>query len=117
MLYEKLNPEMRHTVDLFAERLSALPWARRSDALAEAAGPFTERFTAQEARLASQGFLTAVLERLAPPAVSDPHQAVLHLLSLNPAHRRMARRWLAEHPDVRVLVDRELAGGGGYDDA
>lgn len=112
MLYEKLSPEMQQTVDLFAERLAALPWARRSDALAEAAVPFSDRFTGEEARLAGKGFLTAVLERLDPPVVTDPHQAVLHLLSLNPLHREMARLWLLEHPEVQELVERELAGDG-----
>ncbi len=107
MLYEKLNRQMQQTVDAYAERLAELSWQRRRDALAEAARPFADRFAGDEARLAGRGFLTAVLERLDPPAVTDSHQAVLHLLSLNPEHRAMADRWLALHPEQREDVERQ----------
>lgn len=105
MLYEKLNPEMRRTVDEFAEQIRPLPWARRSDSLAEASRVFGERFDGESARLAGKGFLTAVIERLQPLAVDDPHQACLFTLSLNAEHREMAERYLADHPEVRALLD------------
>jgi hypothetical protein len=110
MLYERLNPEMREMVDAYAERLRELPWPRRSDALTEAARPFGERFGPEQARLAGQGFVTAVLERLPEDEVVDAHQAVLFRLSLNPAHQAAAEAWLVHHPEVRQLVDAELAG-------
>ena len=52
MLYEKLNPEMRSTVDAFASCIRPLPWEERSDLLAEAARPFADRFEGEAARLA-----------------------------------------------------------------
>lgn len=106
MLYEKLNRDMRRTVDEFASRIRHLPWPRKSDLLAEAARPFADEFRGEAARLASKGFLTAVIERLEPEAVSDPHQACLFTLSLNPEHRIMADLYLVEHPEVlRILTD------------
>ena len=110
MLYEKLNPEMREMVDTYAERLRGMPWARRSDALTEAARPFGERFGPEQARLAGKGFVTAVLERLPEEEVADAHQAVLFRLSLNPRHREAAERYLVHHPEVQQLVDAELDG-------
>ncbi len=112
MLYEKLDPAMQQTVDEFATRLADVPWAQRSDALARVAQPFSERFDGDEARLAGKGFLTAVLERLGDEPVADPTQAVLLSLSLNPLHRQRADEWLADHPEVAALVDRELSGDG-----
>ena len=118
MLYEKLDPTMRQTVDEFAARLADLSWARRSDALAAVALPFAEQFEGPQATLAGKGFLTAVLERLGDhEAVTDPTQAVLLSLSLNPHHRQMADEWLALHPEVREVVEAELAGGEREPDA
>lgn len=105
MLYEKLNPEMRRTVDEFAERIRPLPWTRRSDLLVEASRPFAEQFEGDAARLAGKGFLTAVIERLEPDRVDDPHQACLFTLSLHPEHRAMAERYLDDHPEVRELLE------------
>jgi hypothetical protein len=111
MLYEKLDPAMQQTVDEFAARLADLSWPRRSDALAAVALPFAEQFEGPQATLAGKGFLTAVLERLGDDdAVTEPTQAVLLSLSLNPHHRQMADEWLALHPEVRAVVDAELAG-------
>ena len=110
MLYEKLNPDMQRTVDDFAERIRPLPWARRSDLLVEASRPFAGQFEGAAARLASKGFLTAVVERLEPREVDDPHQACLFTLSLNAEHRAMAERYLAEHPEVRELLEDDRSG-------
>jgi hypothetical protein len=107
MLYEKLNDEMRAMVDHYAVRLAPLPWPTRSGLLAEAAVPFAEEFEDEGARLAAQGFLTAVLERLDGGAVEDPHHARLLTLSLNPYHRAMAECYFAANPHVSFL----LAGG------
>lgn len=104
-LYERLNPDMRRTVDEFAARIRDLPWPRKSDLLAEAVVPFADRFGGDEARLASMGFLTAVIERLGPEEVNDPHQACLLYLSLNPEHRIMADLYLVDHPELRQLLD------------
>jgi hypothetical protein len=90
MLYEKLAPAMQQTVDEFATRLADVPWAQRSDALA------------------GKGFLTAVLERLGDQTVTDPTQAVLLSLSLNPFHRQLADTWLATHPEVAALIASAL---------
>lgn len=113
MLYEKLNPEMQEMVDNYAERLRDMPWQRRSDALIQAAGPFGEQFAPDQARLAGKGFITAVLERLPEDEVTDAHQAVLFRISLNPEHRGAAEAFLARHPEMRELVERELAGEEG----
>ena len=56
-------------------------------------------------RLASKGFLTAVIERLEPGEVNDPHQACLFTLSLNAEHRAMADGYLADHPEVWALLE------------
>lgn len=109
MLYEKLAPAMQQTVDEFATRLADVPWAQRSDALAAAALPFAEQFEGPQATLAGKGFLTAVLERLGDHVVTDPTQAVLLSLSLNPLHRQLADTWLAAHPEVAALIASALA--------
>lgn len=113
MLYEKLNDEMQEMVDTYAERLRDLPWARRSDALNQAAVPFGETFGPDQARLAGKGFVTAVLERLEEEDVTDAHQAVLYRISLNPQHQAAAEDFLARHPEMREVVERELGGGDG----
>lgn len=110
MLYERLDPQMQQTVDEFADRLADVPWAQRSDALAEAALPFAEQFEGPKATLAGKGFLTAVLERLDCGTVADPHQAVLLSLSLNPEHQRKAEGWLDQHPEVASVLATALLG-------
>jgi hypothetical protein len=112
MLYEKLSEEMQSTVDEFAGRLRTLSWRGRTNLLEKAATPFAECFTGKKAMLASQGFLTAVLERLSPQEVDDPFGAYLLAQSLNPQHRALADAYLEEHPDARRLLeaDGELAG-------
>ncbi len=107
MLYEKLNSDMQRTVDEFTERIRLLPWARKSDLLVEASRPFADQFEGDAARLASMGFLTAVIERLGPEQVEDPRQACLFALSLNAEHRAMADSYLAAHPEVRELLERD----------
>lgn len=109
MLYEKLAPAMQQTVDEFATRLAGVPWAQRSDTLAATALPFAEQFEGPQATLAGKGFLTAVLERLGDHVVTDPTQAVLLSLSLNPLHRQLADAWLAAHPEMAALVASALA--------
>jgi hypothetical protein len=116
MLYEKLNTDMQELVDAYAERLLPLSWSRRSDALGQAALPLGEGFDADQARLVGKGFVTAVLERLPEDEVTDAHQAVLFALSLNPFHRASADAFLAAHPEVRELVQRELGDAAGDDD-
>lgn len=109
-LYDKLNPGMQGTVDAWVERLQPLPWRRRSDLLVEASLPWREEFEPDQARQLTRGFITAVLERLGEPEVRNAHQAVAHLLSLHPEHHEQARAWLAEHGEVREVVEKELAG-------
>lgn len=109
MLYEKFNPDMQRTVDEFTERIRPLPWARRSDLLVEASRPFADQFEGEAARLASRGFLTAVIECLRPEQVDDPRQACLFTLSLNAEHRAMADRYLTAHPEVRELLEKDRA--------
>lgn len=100
MLYEKLNAEMKETVDAWVSRLKVLDWRRRSDLLAESALPFGEGLPADKARTAARGFVTAVLERLDQDEVTDPYQALLYRVSLNPGHQEMAERYFAEHPEM-----------------
>ena len=57
------------------------------------------------ARLASKGFLTAVIERLEAGEVDDPHHACLFTASLNAEHRAMADGYLADHPEVWALLE------------
>jgi hypothetical protein len=111
MLYEKLDPPMQEMVDTWAERLRGVPWARRSDLLAEAARPFGERFEGEAARTAARGFVTAVLERLDEGDVDDPYQASMYRVSLHPAHRAAATAYLDAHPELRAIVEREADGG------
>ena len=98
MLYEKLNPEMKDTVDAYVGRLRPLAWGRRSDLLAEAALPFGDDLPPDKAKVAARGFLTAVLERLGDGEVTDPVQALLYQASLNPEHQALAERWFEENP-------------------
>lgn len=109
MLYEKLNTQMRRMVDQYARRLP-LAWNRRSDLLMQASLPFGEELAPDKARLASRGFITAVLERWGSPEVDDPRQACLYLASLNPDHHAMAQLYLKTHPEMREAVERELGG-------
>ncbi|MFN7961800.1 MAG: hypothetical protein U0002_11055 [Thermoanaerobaculia bacterium] len=104
MLYEKLDQEMQWTVDEFAGRLRPLSWESRTNLLERTASPFAECFTGREASLATQGFLTAVLERLVPLEIDDPLGAYLLSLSLNPEHRALADAYLEEHPDAWLLL-------------
>ncbi|HEX7185197.1 MAG TPA: hypothetical protein VF756_25455 [Thermoanaerobaculia bacterium] len=99
MLYEKLNAEMKETVDAWVGRLKVLDWQRRSDLLAESALPFGEDLPPDKARTAARGFVTAVLERLDEAEVTDPYQALLYQVSLNPGHQEMAERYFAAHPE------------------
>ena len=110
MLYEKLNGEMKKTVDQYARRLRPMAWNRRSDLLIQAALPFGEELAPDKASLASRGFITAVLERWDAPEVDDPRQALLYLTSLNPDHQAQAKRYLDEHPEMKEAVERELEG-------
>ena len=111
MLYERLNPEMKKTVDSFANRLKVLDWGRRSELLTDAALPFGEDLPPDKAQIAARGFVTAVLERLGHDEVTDARQALLYLASLNPNHRAQAELWLDEHPEVRTAVDAGLESG------
>ena len=108
MLYDKLNAQMRRTVDEFAARLGPMAWNRRSDLLADAALPFAEDLEPEQARLAAKGFMTAVLERWDDPCVVDPQQACLYLISLNPKHRAMAAEYLDAHPHLRAMLEGEM---------
>lgn len=109
MLYDKLNSQMRKTVDEFAHRLGPMAWNRRSDLLADAALPFADDLEPEMARLAAKGFMTAVLERWDDPTVVDPRQACLYMISLNPRHRAMAAEYLSAHPHVRDLVEGRVS--------
>lgn len=95
MLYEKLNAEMKEMVDRYATRLAPYTWYRRRELLAEAADSFGEDLPEDKARIAAQGFVTAVLERWADAEVTDPVQAEIYRASLNPEHRALAERYLA----------------------
>lgn len=108
MLYDKLNSQMRRTVDEYATRLGPMAWSRRSDLLADAARPFVEDLAPEDASLAAKGFMTAVIERWDDPSVVDPRQACLYLISLNPHHRAMAAEYLQANPQVRGVVEEEL---------
>lgn len=110
MLYERLNPGMKATVDSYVTRLKVLDWGRRADVLADAALPFGEDLPPDKARIAARGFVTAVLERLdeGEDEVTDPRQALLYLASLHPGHQAMAEQYFEENPEMRAEVE---AGG------
>lgn len=110
MLYERLNPEMKKTVDSYVTRLQALDWRRRADLLTDAAQPFGDDLPPDKARIAARGFITAVLERLDEAEVTDPRQSLLYLASLHAEHRAMADRYLDENPEVRAEVEAGLNG-------
>lgn len=109
MLYERLNPEMKQTVDSYVARLQILDWRRRADLLTDAALPFGEELPPDKARIAARGFITAVLERLDEAEVTDPRQALVYLTSLHAEHRAMADLYLEKNPDVRAEVEAGLA--------
>src|SRR4028118_2292971 len=104
MLYERLNPEMKKTVDSYASRLKVLDWGRRSELLTDSALPFGEDLPPDKARLAARGFVTAVLERLDEDEVTEARQALVYLASLNPNHRALADSFLDEHPELRAEI-------------
>lgn len=108
MLYEKLNYEMRRTVDEYAVQLEPMAWTRRRAVLATLAMPFVEDLGRDAARLAAQGFLTALLERWDDGAVVDPRQASLYADSLNPIHRAMAAEYWRTHPHLRESAEAIL---------
>jgi hypothetical protein len=111
MLYEKLNPVMQEMVDLYVQRLSPLPWKRRIDVLAEAIPAFAGELTADQAKTAARGFITAVLERLEVGEVDDPFQASLFLISLSLDHQEAAAGFLGAHPEYEDAV-QDLFGLG-----
>lgn len=110
MLYERLNPEMKATVDSYVARLQVLDWRGRANLLTEAARPFGEDLPPDKARIAARGFITAVLERLEETEVTDSRQALLYLTSLHAEHRAMADHYLEKHPEVRAEVEAGLDG-------
>lgn len=112
MFYEKLNHLIRRAVDRYVEELGDLPWQRRSHLLSQVVPSFTEDLAPEDAPLAARGFITAVLERWDEPRVVDPYQACLYLTSLLPEHQELAERFLEDNPELRVMVERELANGG-----
>jgi hypothetical protein len=116
MLYDKLNAEMKRTVDAWVGRLKVLDWARRSDLLTESALSFAQDLPPDKAKIAARGFITAVLERLdagaegaeEDSAVTDPRQALLYLASLDPIHKTLAQSYLDDHPELRAEVEKGL---------
>ncbi|MEA2694770.1 MAG: hypothetical protein QOJ16_4157 [Acidobacteriota bacterium] len=111
MLYEKLNPVMQEMVDLYVQRLSPLSWKRRVDMLGEAIPAFAGELTADQAKTAARGFITAVLERLEVSDVDDPFQASLYLVSLSLDHQEAAAGFLGAHPEYEDAV-QDLFGLG-----
>ncbi|MEM7048485.1 MAG: hypothetical protein AAF604_02450 [Acidobacteriota bacterium] len=109
MLYERLAPEMQQMVDTWAKRLGGVSWQRRGELLAQAAAPFGEVLEGDQATTASRGFLTAVLERMAPQQVDDPYLAALLHLSLRQDHRDLAAAYLEDHPEMSQLFEQELS--------
>ena len=108
MLYEKLNQEMQNTVDSYVGRLGPLDWRRRGHLLAEAGAALGEGMAPEKSSLAARGFVTAVIERLGAPEVTDPFQAALYLASLDTGHREQAKRYLAEHPPFEEAFAEDL---------
>jgi hypothetical protein len=100
LLYEKLNAEMKEMVDRYATRLAPYTWYRRRELLSEAAGSFAEDLPEAQARVAAQGFVTAVLERWGDAEVTDPVQAEIYRASLNPEHRTLAEQYFAANPPL-----------------
>lgn len=109
MLYDKLNQDMRDTVDAYVGRMGPLEWRRRSELLVEAAGAFGEDLAPEKSSLAARGFVTAVIERLGAPEVDDPHQASLYMASLDAGHRALAERFLEQHPRLKAMIDGQLS--------
>lgn len=113
MLYDKLNAEMKATVDAWVGRLKVLDWARRSDLLTESALSFAQDLPPDKAKIAARGFITAVLERLGAEddeatEVTDTRQALLYLASLDPGHQALAQEYLDANPEIRAEVEKGL---------
>jgi len=112
MLYEKLNPVMKEMVDLYVQRLRPLSWKRRIDVLGEAIPAFAaDELTADQAKTAARGFITAVLERLEVTEVDDPFEASLCLVSLSLDHQEAAAGFLGAHPEYTDAI-QDLFGLG-----
>jgi hypothetical protein len=113
MLYDKLNAEMKATVDAWVGRLKVLDWGRRSDLLTESALSFAQDLPPDKAKIAARGFITAVLERLGAKAdevteVTDTRQALLYLASLDLGHQALAQEYLDANPEIRAEVEKGL---------
>jgi hypothetical protein len=113
MLYDKLNAEMKATVDAWVGRLKVLDWGRRSDLLTESALSFAQDLPPDKAKIAARGFITAVLERLGAEAdevteVTDTRQALLYLASLDLGHQALAQEYLDANPEIRAEVEKGL---------
>jgi hypothetical protein len=116
MLYDKLNAEMKATVDAWVGRLKVLDWSRRSDLLTESALSFAQDLPPDKAKIAARGFITAVLERLGAGAdgdeeageVTDTRQALLYLASLDLGHQALAQEYLDANPEIRAEVEKGL---------
>jgi hypothetical protein len=111
MLYDKLNPAMQELVDLYVQRLGPLSWRRRVDVLGEALPAFQGELTEEQAKIASRGFITAVLDRLGEEPVDDPFQASLYLLSMNLDHQEAAAGFLGANPEYQEAI-QDLYGLG-----
>lgn len=115
-LYEALPTELRRYVDVLVSHAETALWPERRVALSSfwrgisRSDPADHRSVvavlglelAEETDPAEAVFrvvLTAYLEQLAQEAVTNPDQAVLFRLSLDPGWQALAERWFAENPD------------------
>ena len=121
MIYERLNPAFKAHVDRLTSHVATLLWPERRVAFESFHSGIAKCNTAEiSASLKALGveppkgkddadrlfrvLLTACLERLDEPTVTNPDQAALYVQSLAERDAARAIDWLARHPEHRARV-------------
>ena len=117
-MYEQLDQCLRGYVDDLVEHARTALWPERRAAIESLwRGMSRTSLDDQRAAVAALGLeldpeadpaelvfrlvLTAYLQQLQEPEITNPDQAVLFLLSLDEDHASEAERWFADHPEHR----------------
>lgn len=115
-IYDELLPGLRRSVDGLVSHAETALWPERRSALTsfwrgvnDSALEDNEAITAalgielpsdsDPAEVVFRIVLTAYLERLADPEITNPDQALLYRLSLDRDQQILAECWFEDHPD------------------
>ena len=117
-MYEQLDPRLRGYVDDLLEHARTALWPERRAAIESLwRGMSQTSPDDQQAAVAALGLeldpeadpaellfrlvLTAYLQQLEEPEITNPDQAVLFFLSLDEGHAQEAEQWFLDHPEHR----------------